>query len=166
MKFYADVESTGAASEFYDKFTIRFHISIILKVYHTFLFCKNRLDSFIYFYRVCGKVRSTEKLLYRNSNQANSLSNLSICWWTTPLSFWMKALSHYEGSMRSKKLWKTDLRGISSLRSKKKHASDNFPRMSVCVNRTWRLPVRRSTCYTIWHNRFLILSCVLSWSTV
>lgn len=32
MKFYADVESTGAASEFYDKFTIRFHISIILKV--------------------------------------------------------------------------------------------------------------------------------------
>lgn len=31
MKFYADVESTGAASEFYDKFTIRFHISIILK---------------------------------------------------------------------------------------------------------------------------------------
>ena len=34
MKFYADVESTGAASEFYDKFTIRFHISIILKVCH------------------------------------------------------------------------------------------------------------------------------------
>ena len=34
MKFYADVESTGAASEFYDKFTIRFHISIILKVIH------------------------------------------------------------------------------------------------------------------------------------
>ncbi|KAK2710160.1 hypothetical protein QYM36_013732 [Artemia franciscana] len=31
MKFYADVESTGATSEFYDKFTIRFHISIVFK---------------------------------------------------------------------------------------------------------------------------------------
>ncbi|KAF4524156.1 hypothetical protein B566_EDAN010611 [Ephemera danica] len=31
MKFYTDVESTGAASEFYDKFTIRYHISLILK---------------------------------------------------------------------------------------------------------------------------------------
>ena len=31
MKFYTDVESTGASSEFYDKFTIRYHISIILK---------------------------------------------------------------------------------------------------------------------------------------
>jgi ubiquitin conjugation factor E4 B len=31
MKFYTDVESTGASSEFYDKFTIRYHISVILK---------------------------------------------------------------------------------------------------------------------------------------
>jgi ubiquitin conjugation factor E4 B len=31
MKFYTDVESTGASSEFYDKFTIRYHISIIIK---------------------------------------------------------------------------------------------------------------------------------------
>ncbi|XP_029835041.3 ubiquitin conjugation factor E4 B isoform X1 [Ixodes scapularis] len=31
MRFYTDVESTGAASEFYDKFTIRYHISILLK---------------------------------------------------------------------------------------------------------------------------------------
>lgn len=31
MKFYTDVETTGASSEFYDKFTIRYHISIILK---------------------------------------------------------------------------------------------------------------------------------------
>lgn len=31
MKFYADVEQTGASSEFYDKFTIRYHISIIMK---------------------------------------------------------------------------------------------------------------------------------------
>jgi len=31
MKFYTDVESTGASSEFYDKFTIRYHISIIFK---------------------------------------------------------------------------------------------------------------------------------------
>ncbi|XP_059477156.1 ubiquitin conjugation factor E4 B [Neocloeon triangulifer] len=31
MKFYTDVESTGANSEFYDKFTIRYHISLILK---------------------------------------------------------------------------------------------------------------------------------------
>lgn len=31
MKFYIDVESTGATSEFYDKFTIRCHISIIFK---------------------------------------------------------------------------------------------------------------------------------------
>ncbi|XP_068249521.1 ubiquitin conjugation factor E4 B-like [Palaemon carinicauda] len=31
MKFYTLVESTGASSEFYDKFTIRYHISIIFK---------------------------------------------------------------------------------------------------------------------------------------
>ncbi|ODN01348.1 Ubiquitin conjugation factor E4 B [Orchesella cincta] len=31
MKFYTDVETTGASSEFYDKFTIRYHISIIIK---------------------------------------------------------------------------------------------------------------------------------------
>ena len=31
MKFYVDVESTGASSEFYDKFTIRYHLSVILK---------------------------------------------------------------------------------------------------------------------------------------
>ena len=29
--FFAEVEQTGASSEFYDKFTIRYHISIILK---------------------------------------------------------------------------------------------------------------------------------------
>jgi ubiquitin conjugation factor E4 B len=27
----AEVEQTGASSEFYDKFTIRYHISIIMK---------------------------------------------------------------------------------------------------------------------------------------
>ncbi|CAH1738573.1 ubiquitin conjugation factor E4 B [Aphis gossypii] len=31
MKFYTVIESTGASSEFYDKFTIRYHISLILK---------------------------------------------------------------------------------------------------------------------------------------
>lgn len=31
MKFYTDVESTGATSEFYDKFSIRYHISVIFK---------------------------------------------------------------------------------------------------------------------------------------
>ncbi|KAL1117669.1 hypothetical protein AAG570_003984 [Ranatra chinensis] len=31
MKFYTYVETTGASSEFYDKFTIRYHISCILK---------------------------------------------------------------------------------------------------------------------------------------
>lgn len=31
MRFYTNVESTGASSEFYDKFTIRYHISIIFK---------------------------------------------------------------------------------------------------------------------------------------
>ena len=31
MTFYTDVEQTGASSEFYDKFTIRYHISIIMK---------------------------------------------------------------------------------------------------------------------------------------
>uniref|UniRef100_A0A8C9T7G9 Ubiquitin conjugation factor E4 B n=1 Tax=Scleropages formosus TaxID=113540 RepID=A0A8C9T7G9_SCLFO len=31
MKFYADVEHTGATNEFYDKFTIRYHISTIFK---------------------------------------------------------------------------------------------------------------------------------------
>ncbi|XP_028966610.1 ubiquitin conjugation factor E4 B [Galendromus occidentalis] len=31
MRLYADVETTGASSEFYDKFTIRYHISVILE---------------------------------------------------------------------------------------------------------------------------------------
>ncbi|KAB7497984.1 Ubiquitin conjugation factor E4 B [Armadillidium nasatum] len=31
MRFYTMVESTGASSEFYDKFTIRYHISVIMK---------------------------------------------------------------------------------------------------------------------------------------
>ncbi|XP_063965881.1 ubiquitin conjugation factor E4 B-like isoform X2 [Lytechinus pictus] len=31
MKFYTDIETTGASSEFYDKFSIRYHISIIFK---------------------------------------------------------------------------------------------------------------------------------------
>ncbi|EDV24171.1 uncharacterized protein TRIADDRAFT_26472 [Trichoplax adhaerens] len=31
MKFYIDVESTGGSNEFYDKFSIRYHISVILK---------------------------------------------------------------------------------------------------------------------------------------
>ncbi|KAE8591756.1 hypothetical protein XENTR_v10018566 [Xenopus tropicalis] len=31
MKFYTDVEHTGSTSEFYDKFTIRYHISTIFK---------------------------------------------------------------------------------------------------------------------------------------
>ncbi|CAG5126106.1 unnamed protein product, partial [Candidula unifasciata] len=35
MKFYTDVETTGASNEFYDKFTIRYHISIIFKTMWT-----------------------------------------------------------------------------------------------------------------------------------
>lgn len=31
MRFYINIETTGASSEFYDKFTIRYHISIIFK---------------------------------------------------------------------------------------------------------------------------------------
>ncbi|XP_030843161.1 ubiquitin conjugation factor E4 B isoform X2 [Strongylocentrotus purpuratus] len=31
MRFYTDIETTGASSEFYDKFSIRYHISIIFK---------------------------------------------------------------------------------------------------------------------------------------
>lgn len=31
MRFYVDVESTGASSEFYDKFSIRYHIAIVMK---------------------------------------------------------------------------------------------------------------------------------------
>lgn len=31
MKFYVDIETTGQSTEFYDKFTIRYHISHILK---------------------------------------------------------------------------------------------------------------------------------------
>lgn len=31
MKFYTDVETTGSSSEFYDKFSIRYHISLIMK---------------------------------------------------------------------------------------------------------------------------------------
>ncbi|XP_077997981.1 ubiquitin conjugation factor E4 B-like [Glandiceps talaboti] len=31
MRFYTDVETTGSSNEFYDKFSIRYHISIILK---------------------------------------------------------------------------------------------------------------------------------------
>ncbi|KAK0083631.1 hypothetical protein PV325_008472 [Microctonus aethiopoides] len=31
MKFYTEVETTGSSSEFYDKFSIRYHISLILK---------------------------------------------------------------------------------------------------------------------------------------
>lgn len=31
MRFYTDVETTGSSSEFYDKFSIRYHISLILK---------------------------------------------------------------------------------------------------------------------------------------
>ncbi|OTF72979.1 ubiquitin conjugation factor E4 B-like protein, partial [Euroglyphus maynei] len=35
MKFYTDVEITGTSNEFYDKFTIRYHISIIFKSFWT-----------------------------------------------------------------------------------------------------------------------------------
>ena len=35
MKFYTDIETTGASSEFYDKFTIRYHISIIFKSFYS-----------------------------------------------------------------------------------------------------------------------------------
>jgi len=31
MKFYVDVETTGSSNEFYDKFGIRYHISVIMK---------------------------------------------------------------------------------------------------------------------------------------
>lgn len=31
MKFYVEVETTGQSTEFYDKFTIRYHISHIFK---------------------------------------------------------------------------------------------------------------------------------------
>ncbi|KAK9882976.1 hypothetical protein WA026_001192 [Henosepilachna vigintioctopunctata] len=31
MKFYTDVETTGSSSEFYDKFTMRYHVSLIIK---------------------------------------------------------------------------------------------------------------------------------------
>lgn len=31
MKFYTDIETTGESTEFYDKFTIRYHISIVFK---------------------------------------------------------------------------------------------------------------------------------------
>ena len=31
LSYFADVESTGSSNEFYDKFGIRYHISIILK---------------------------------------------------------------------------------------------------------------------------------------
>ncbi|KAI7697293.1 Ubiquitin conjugation factor E4 B [Sarcoptes scabiei] len=35
MKFYTDIEITGTSNEFYDKFTIRYHISIIFKSFWT-----------------------------------------------------------------------------------------------------------------------------------
>ena len=31
MRFYTDVEQTGSSNEFYEKFTTRYHISIIMK---------------------------------------------------------------------------------------------------------------------------------------
>ncbi|KAG8225987.1 hypothetical protein J437_LFUL003046 [Ladona fulva] len=30
MKFYADVETTGSTTEFYDKFSIRYHINMLI----------------------------------------------------------------------------------------------------------------------------------------
>ncbi|XP_041377968.1 ubiquitin conjugation factor E4 B-like [Gigantopelta aegis] len=35
MQFYTEIETTGASSEFYDKFTIRYHLSIIFKTMWT-----------------------------------------------------------------------------------------------------------------------------------
>ena len=43
LNFYTDVESTGASSEFYDKFSIRYHISIITK---TLWYAKNTAHRF------------------------------------------------------------------------------------------------------------------------
>ncbi|XP_052081338.1 ubiquitin conjugation factor E4 B-like isoform X1 [Mytilus californianus] len=43
MNFYTDIESTGASSEFYDKFAIRYHLSIILKVMWTIPAHQNRM---------------------------------------------------------------------------------------------------------------------------
>ena len=70
MKFYADVESTGAASEFYDKFTIRFHISIILKVSIASISANKIITKSIeilkWHCRVFGKTPFTERRSSRN----------------------------------------------------------------------------------------------------
>ena len=43
MRFYTNVETTGASSEFYDKFTIRYHINIIFKSLWNNLMHKNSI---------------------------------------------------------------------------------------------------------------------------
>lgn len=58
MKFYTDVETTGSSSEFYDKFTIRYHISLIFKGALTN--CVRILFN-VRVFQVCGVIQSTDR---------------------------------------------------------------------------------------------------------
>ena len=106
-------------------FTINLPFGFILASYWRF-FKKLSYKEFSYFkfiryfyLRVCGKVPFIERRSYRSSNQANSSSSLSTCWWTTLLSFWTKAWNHYGEFTRYRKQWRTNLRGINNQMSKK-----------------------------------------------
>lgn len=57
MKFYTDIETTGQSTEFYDKFTIRFHISIILKG----MWERPIHKQVIYLQRTCDKIDCTSR---------------------------------------------------------------------------------------------------------
>ena len=60
MKFYTDVETTGSTSEFYDKFTIRYHISLIIKGERR---GRNLCCRLIVVRQVCGTTRRCTKTL-------------------------------------------------------------------------------------------------------
>ncbi|CAB4010169.1 ubiquitin conjugation factor E4 B-like [Paramuricea clavata] len=80
MRFYTDVESTGSSSEFYDKFSIRHHISVIVKelwkdLYHKLAILEHsRSNEFVRFVNML--INDTTFLLDESLNCLKSINEI------------------------------------------------------------------------------------------
>lgn len=78
MNFYTDVETTGSSNEFYDKFSIRYHISIIMKSlwedlgHRQAIMKQSSLDQFVRFVNML--INDTTFLLDESLNSLKSIN--------------------------------------------------------------------------------------------
>lgn len=110
-----DVEHTGATSEFYDKFTIRYHISTIFKsLWQNMGHHGTFMEEFKWVWKTklsCLWFSNISSCYFPPSALENSLCATSTCSSMTPPFCWMRAWNLWRGFMKCKRRWRTKSSG-------------------------------------------------------